>query len=42
MNSLLVFATFAPVPEASTTSFLVASALIALIAVVRFVRRKDR
>ena len=42
MNSLLLLATFAPVPEVSTTSFLLAGGLMALIAVVRLVRRKDR
>ena len=43
MNILFFLATTpSTVPEVSTTSLLVAGGLMALIAVVRLVRRKDR
>ena len=43
MNILFFLATAtSTVPEVSTTSLLVAGGLMALIAVVRLVRRKDR
>jgi hypothetical protein len=44
MNALLFLAsrTPAPVAEVSTSSLLVAGGLMAMIAVVRLVRRKDR
>ncbi len=44
MNALLFLSTTAPQPvsEVSTTTLLVSGGLMALIAVVRLVRRKDR
>ena len=42
MNILFSLATTNTVPEVYTTSLLVAGGLMALIAVVRLVRRKDR